>query len=98
MQWQKIFKISIYANRDNLVLISGGTFAIVENENLMVWDSSLNSSYWGTNLERSSSQHRTVKLLDNENPIGRESVKILWESFASPADTFLHVEVMKNLQ
>ncbi|AES68353.1 hypothetical protein MTR_3g007280 [Medicago truncatula] len=42
---------------DNVVLSSSGTFAIVENAKLMVLDSSINSSYWGTNLEKSSSQY-----------------------------------------
>ncbi|CAL0333898.1 unnamed protein product [Lupinus luteus] len=82
------------ANRNNPLRDSGGAFAVAEDGNLRVLDKS-GKSYWGTNLERSSSLHRTVKLLDNGNLIvcnedqESHSVKILWQSFANPTDTFL---------
>lgn len=85
------------ANRDNPLPDSGGAFGIAQDGNLRVLDSS-GKSHWGTNLERpsSSSQHRTVKLLDSGNLIvvsetdeDQGRVKILWQSFANPTDTFL---------
>ncbi|KAK2433467.1 G-type lectin S-receptor serine/threonine-protein kinase [Trifolium repens] len=90
------------ANRDNPVQDSSGTFVISQNGNLMILDST-RKSYWSTNLETSpsSSLHRKVKLLDNGNLIvfdeeqeqeqgqGQGKVKILWQSFDNPTDTFL---------
>ncbi|OIW05919.1 hypothetical protein TanjilG_07195 [Lupinus angustifolius] len=82
------------ANRNNPLRDSGGAFVVAEDGNLRVLDKN-GKSYWGTNLERSSSLHRTVKLLDNGNLIvcngdqESHSVKILWQSFANPTDTFL---------
>ncbi|CAJ2654946.1 unnamed protein product [Trifolium pratense] len=84
------------ANRDNPVQDSSGTFVISQNGNLMVLDST-GKSYWSTNLETSlsSSLHRKVKLLDNGNLIvideeqEQGKVKILWQSFENPTDTFL---------
>ncbi|KAJ1379738.1 putative serine/threonine-protein kinase [Sesbania bispinosa] len=82
------------ANRDNPLPDSGGSFAIAEDGNLRVMDRN-GKSYWGTNLERSSSHNKTVKLLDTGNLIisnvdqENHPVKILWQSFANPTDTFL---------
>ncbi|TKY66923.1 G-type lectin S-receptor serine/threonine-protein kinase [Spatholobus suberectus] len=84
------------ANRDNPLLDSWGAFGIAEDGNLKVLDKS-GKSYWGTNLEGSPSQHRIVKLMDSGNLIvidevedqGNHQVKILWQSFANPTDTFL---------
>lgn len=82
------------ANRDNPLPDAAGAFAIAEDGNLRVLDGS-GRSYWGTNLEKSSSVHRTVKLMDSGNLIvsdeeqGNHSVKVLWQSFVNPTDTFL---------
>ncbi|XP_054812243.1 G-type lectin S-receptor-like serine/threonine-protein kinase At4g03230 isoform X2 [Prosopis cineraria] len=82
------------ANRDNPLSDAGGVLIIAEDGNLRVLDGS-RRSYWGTNLEMSSSEHRTAKLMDNGNLImsdeeqGSHSVKIVWQSFANPTDTFL---------
>ncbi|KAI4334055.1 hypothetical protein L6164_018792 [Bauhinia variegata] len=82
------------ANLDNPVSAARGAFGIAEDGNLKVLDAS-GRSYWATNLERSSSMQRTVKLMDNGNLIvsdqrqGNHSVKTLWQSFANPTDTFL---------
>ncbi|KAK7257498.1 hypothetical protein RIF29_31518 [Crotalaria pallida] len=82
------------ANRNNPLLDSGGAFAVAEDGNLRVLDRN-GRSYWTTNLETSSSQHRTVRLMDNGNLIvshedqENHSAKILWQSFANPTDTFL---------
>ncbi|KAG4967636.1 hypothetical protein JHK87_033287 [Glycine soja] len=84
------------ANRDKPLLDSCGAFGIAEDGNLKVLDKS-GKFYWGTNLEGSHSQHRIVKLMDNGNLVvsdevedqGNHQVKILWQSFANPTDTFL---------
>lgn len=89
-------KIVWVANRDNPLSDSGGAFAISETKgNLEVLDRS-GRCYWGTNLEKSSSVHRSVKLMDSGNLIvseeeeqGNHTVKILWQSFENPTDTFL---------
>lgn len=79
------------ANRDNPLPDSGGAFSITEDGNLRVLDRT-GKSFWGTNLERSSSsKNMTVKLLDSGNLIVSDDKvkKILWQSFANPTDTFL---------
>ncbi|KAG4385469.1 hypothetical protein GLYMA_12G103700v4 [Glycine max] len=84
------------ANRDKPLLDSCGAFGIAEDGNLKVLDKS-GKFYWGTNLEGSHSQHRIVMLMDNGNLVvsdevedqGNHQVKILWQSFANPTDTFL---------
>lgn len=82
------------ANRDNPLPDSRGALAIAEDGNLRVLDRS-GRSYWGTNLERSSSLHRTMKLMGSGNLIvshedqESHSVKILQQSFANPTDALL---------
>ncbi|KAL9297624.1 hypothetical protein ACSQ67_023520 [Phaseolus vulgaris] len=84
------------ANRDKPLLDSWGAFGIGEDGNLKLLDRS-GKAYWGTNLEGSASPHRTVKIMDSGNLIvsdeveeqGDHQVKILWQSFANPTDTFL---------
>ncbi|XP_061357907.1 G-type lectin S-receptor-like serine/threonine-protein kinase At4g03230 isoform X3 [Gastrolobium bilobum] len=61
---------------------------IAEDGNLRVLDKS-GKSYWGTSVERSSSQNRTVKLMDNGNLILRmkmdESLALTsWRSYEDP--------------
>ncbi|KAI9094278.1 hypothetical protein K1719_026860 [Acacia pycnantha] len=82
------------ANRDNPLSDAGGVLAISEDGNLRVLDGS-GRSHWSTNLETSSSAHRTVKLMDSGNLIISDeeqeshSLKIVWQSFENPTDTFL---------
>ncbi|KAJ7948222.1 G-type lectin S-receptor-like serine/threonine-protein kinase [Quillaja saponaria] len=82
------------ANRENPLSDTGGAFAIAEDGNLKVLDAN-GKSYWWTSLEQSSSLHKTVKLMDNGNLVlsdeeqVNQTVKILWQSFDNPTDTFL---------
>ncbi|XP_021829959.1 G-type lectin S-receptor-like serine/threonine-protein kinase At4g03230 isoform X1 [Prunus avium] len=82
------------ANRDNPLSDTHGVFAMSEDGNLKVLDGS-GKTYWSTSLERSSSMYRTAKLMDTGNLIvsnqeqGNHSVRILWQSFENPTDTFL---------
>jgi len=47
---EEMIELQRYANRDKPVRVSGGTFVIVENGNIKVYDSG-RKSYWGTNLK-----------------------------------------------
>lgn len=82
------------ANRDNPLSDTHGVFAMAEDGNLKVLDGS-GKTYWTTSLERSSSTYKTAKLMDTGNLIvsnqeqGNHSVRILWQSFENPTDTFL---------
>ncbi|KAF5458396.1 hypothetical protein F2P56_022427 [Juglans regia] len=81
------------ANRDDpLPADFTGVFRIAEDGNLKVLDSSTGKEYWSTNLDRSSSTNRTVKLMDSGNLVLSNDDNMetsLWESFKDPTDTFL---------
>lgn len=82
------------ANRDNPLVEYNGVFSIAEDGNLKILDGS-GRCYWSTNLERSSSIYRKVKLMDSGNLVVRNEeeenqlVSIMWQSFDNPTDTFL---------
>jgi hypothetical protein len=83
------------ANRDYPVPDSNsttGVFQIAKDGNLVVADtSSINITYWSTNLSSNSSpKNRTLKLMDSGNLVLLDDRNLrLWQSFENPSDTFL---------
>ncbi|KAG7987961.1 hypothetical protein I3843_03G161000 [Carya illinoinensis] len=76
-----------------------GVIRIAEDGNLMVLDTA-GKIYWSTELEKSSSRNRSVKLMDSGNLVfsDDQSGNFLWESFKYPTDTFLPgMKMDKNL-
>ncbi|WJX43814.1 hypothetical protein P8452_30867 [Trifolium repens] len=69
-----------------------GVFQIAKDGNLVVVDtSSINITYWSTNLSSNSSpKNRTLKLMDSGNLVLLDDRNLrLWQSFENPSDTFL---------
>lgn len=82
------------ANRESPLSGTNGVFAVSKNGNLKVLDG-IGKTYWSTNIAGSSQMSVTAKLLDSGNLVmsgeDREdqSVRVLWQSFENPTDTFL---------
>ncbi|KAF5481161.1 hypothetical protein F2P56_001835 [Juglans regia] len=69
-----------------------GVIRIAEDGNLEVLDTATKHTYWSTQLERSPSRNRSVKLMDSGNLVFSDDQfgkLVLWESFKKPTDTFL---------
>ncbi|KAG2717143.1 hypothetical protein I3760_03G159600 [Carya illinoinensis] len=68
-----------------------GVIRIAKDGNLMVLDTA-GKTYWSTELEKSSSRNRSVKLMDSGNLVlisDDQFGNFPWESFKNPTDTFL---------
>ena len=81
------------ANRDNPVAGTDVVFQIEEDGNLAVTKTSSRVRYWSSELERSSSANRTVKLMDSGNLVllqhDHNGTSYIWQSFQHPTNTFL---------
>ncbi|XP_041004770.1 G-type lectin S-receptor-like serine/threonine-protein kinase At4g03230 [Juglans microcarpa x Juglans regia] len=68
-----------------------GVIRIAEDGNLKVLDTATKNVYWSTDqLEIPPSRNRSVKLMDSGNLVfSDDQLKVLWESFKHPTDTFL---------
>lgn len=98
-------KITVWvANRDFPLTDDSGVFAISKDGNLEVLDGN-KSSHWSTKPEKWVSSKGIVKLLDSGNLVLSEedehsgSLRVIWQSFDVPTDTFLPgMEMNVNLK
>ena len=82
------------ANRDKPLSGTGGVFAMSDDGNLKVLEKS-GKTYWSTNIPSSTQMNTVAKLMDSGNLVlsnqdhEDNSMRMLWQSFENPADTFL---------
>ncbi|KAH0459307.1 hypothetical protein IEQ34_012121 [Dendrobium chrysotoxum] len=78
------------ANRDSPLLDSSGILSLGTNGNLSLLDGATGNSLWSTDTSTTSNNSLSLMLLDTGQLVLQlAKEKIIWDSFAHPADTFL---------